>query len=243
MIFSMLGSGGAALNFKVVGNPKPESPAENTIWLNTDAPITSWIFSVTEPSPAEAGMVWISVGTSSPVEFNALKKNAIQVSPISAKQYIDGAWVTVEAKTFQGGAWVEWIRYLLNIEPVVQWQPRAWKYSSTSYVATTPTVSQTSNGVRLTISGNNTGAYEVVEDVDLTDIETITATIAAVHSGNEIYLGVGQRSNEYTNASAACVSCANGKNSLDVSSLTGFYDIYFYFASAGSTTVSAVQLD
>lgn len=54
------------------------------------------------------GQVWISTGTSSTLAFNALKKNGIQVYPISAKQYVSGAWVDVEAKSYQGGEWVEW---------------------------------------------------------------------------------------------------------------------------------------
>lgn len=114
------GGGGANLNFKVVGNLQPTSPRENTIWLNTDQEITSWIFSAAEPETPEEGMVWFSVGTSSPVEFNALKKNAIQVYPLSAKQYVDGAWVTVTAMSYQGGEWVSWIRIFENLN-VNQW--------------------------------------------------------------------------------------------------------------------------
>ena len=36
MIFNMV-AGGAAFNFKVVGNPQPESASDNTIWIDTDA--------------------------------------------------------------------------------------------------------------------------------------------------------------------------------------------------------------
>lgn len=108
MIFNTTG-GGAALNFRVVGNPQPANPTENCIWVDTDTPITSWLFSATEPSPAEAGMVWINIGISSTVQFNSLKKNGIQVYPLSAKQYISGAWVDKEAQSYQGGAWVAWL--------------------------------------------------------------------------------------------------------------------------------------
>jgi hypothetical protein len=41
--------GGSSLNFKVIGNPKPETAKENTIWVDTDTPITSWDFSATQP--------------------------------------------------------------------------------------------------------------------------------------------------------------------------------------------------
>ena len=102
------GGGGAALNFKVVGNPQPEAPRENTIWVNTDVPIGAWYFSATQPENLNEGDVWFPTGTSSPVEFNALKKNGIQVYPLYAMQYVGGACVDVEAEIYQGGAWVDW---------------------------------------------------------------------------------------------------------------------------------------
>ena len=40
------GAGGSnVLNFKVVGNPQPTNPKENTIWINTDTKITGYQFS------------------------------------------------------------------------------------------------------------------------------------------------------------------------------------------------------
>lgn len=103
-----VGGGGASLNFKVVGGTSaPASPKENTIWVNTSTTITDWVFSATQPTGA-TGRVWISTGTSSTVEFNALKKNNIAVYPLTAKQYVSGAWVDKEAKSYQNGAWVDW---------------------------------------------------------------------------------------------------------------------------------------
>ena len=114
MIFNMNGGGSAALNFKVVGGTtEPVSPSENMIWVNTSTTITDWVFSATQPTGA-TGRVWISTSASSSVEFNALKKNDIQVYPVSAKQYISGAWVEKTAQSYQNGAWVGWITYLYN---------------------------------------------------------------------------------------------------------------------------------
>ena len=107
-IYGFGGGGGTALNFSVVGNPQPTTAKENTIWIDTDVKISSWIFIATEPTNPTDGMVWISTGASSTVEFNALKKNGIQVYPMSAKQYVSGAWVDKEAKSYQNGAWVDW---------------------------------------------------------------------------------------------------------------------------------------
>lgn len=107
--------GGNQLNFTVVGGTtEPTSPTENMIWVNTSTDITSYIFSATEPEGYAEGMVWISTGTSSPAEFNVLKKNGIQVYPIGAKQYVSGAWVDKTVKSYQDGAWVGWTYYLLK---------------------------------------------------------------------------------------------------------------------------------
>ena len=56
------------------------------------------------------GTVWFNTSDSSPVSFNALKKqNGIEVCPVSAQIYTSGAWSEKEAKTYKNGAWVEWI--------------------------------------------------------------------------------------------------------------------------------------
>lgn len=102
-----------SLGFEVVGGTTaPNSPKENTIWVNTDVEITSWAFSATEPENPSEGMVWISTGTSSRVTFNALKKNNITVYPMLPKQYVSGAWEDKEAKSYQNGAWAEWVQPL-----------------------------------------------------------------------------------------------------------------------------------
>ena len=108
------GGGGGGLNFKVVGNPQPSNPKENVIWVNTDVKITGYYFSVEQPENMVNGDVWFPTGTSSSVAFNALKKNAVQVYPISAKQYVNGAWVDKTAKSYQGSKWIDWIFYILQ---------------------------------------------------------------------------------------------------------------------------------
>lgn len=109
------GGGGASLNFKVVGGTTaPSNPKENTIWVNTDTEVTGYVFGSTEPETTANGMVWVATGTQSGVAFNALKKNGVMVYPVSAKQYIGGAWVKKTAKSYQGGAWVDWSKDLFN---------------------------------------------------------------------------------------------------------------------------------
>ena len=63
---------------------------------------------------SENGMVWIRTGDGGTAEFNALKKNGIQVSPVSAKQIVDGVWVDKTIKIYQGGAWAEFTKYIFK---------------------------------------------------------------------------------------------------------------------------------
>lgn len=87
-------SGGTGVNFKIVGGTtQPTTARENTIWVNTDTAISGWAFSASAPAEPVEGMVWLQTGTYSNVEFNALRKNGIQVYPLAAKQYVDSAWV------------------------------------------------------------------------------------------------------------------------------------------------------
>ena len=114
MIINMTGSA-PALNFKVVGGAAaPDNPKENTIWVNTDIPITGRVLSVSEPSAPSVGMVWITTGTKSAVAFNALKKDTLMVYPTACKQFVNGAWNNVTAKSYIGGEWVDWLAYLFS---------------------------------------------------------------------------------------------------------------------------------
>lgn len=180
VILNLSSGGGTSLNFKVVGNPQPTNPKENTIWLNTDVPITSWIFSATEPNTAESGMVWFPVGTSSTVAFNALKKNDIQVYPLSAKQYIDGAWVNKTAKIFQNGEWVDWIVYLLKGTDLCEnvtggWSAIGLGFNSQANLPVAPTVTKNSNSVTLEVKSGSWGCglYRVNEKVSLTNVDKL----------------------------------------------------------------------
>jgi hypothetical protein len=174
------GSGGAALNFKVVGGTtEPVNPKENMIWVKTER-IGAWYFSATQPEGLLEWDVWFPTGTASTVEFNALKKNAVQVYPLSAKQMVSGALMDVTAKSYQNETWNDWILYLFNYgKQSYKWQPRGWKHSSSGQVAIVPTVKTNADGsLTFSVTGSGTnyaggGGMELVEDFDLTGVKTL----------------------------------------------------------------------
>lgn len=246
------GGSGGGLNFKVVGGTtQPGNPTENTIWVNTSEKITSWIFSATEPSPAAAGMVWITTGTASSVEFNALKKNGLQVYPISAKQYVGGAWVDVTAKSYQGGEWVEWIIDLVLLDS-------DGFYSNFSQQGATGSGSGVTIGDNyFTVKASNnaggvyTNAWGAFDDkFDLTGYSTLkfTVTSANINTGDlgnqHGALGI-STSKSYSGFVASKSFTANGTYTVDITELEGEYYIVasaHYYNISINYTVNYIEL-
>ena len=100
------------MNYSVVGSlNEPSDPTENMMWVNTDQRITDWKFNKYEPKNPKEGMIWFITSNKSNVSFFTLAmdgKEFDEVYPLSAKQYVSGAWADVEAKSYQNGEWVYW---------------------------------------------------------------------------------------------------------------------------------------
>lgn len=253
MIFNVSGGGGTALNFRVVGGTTaPANPAENCIWVNTETPITSWIFSAEEPSPAEAGMVWIYVGASSPTKFNALKKNGIQVYPMKAQQYVGGAWVSKTAKSYQGGEWVGWMIYLYKYGDQFSDITGGWSFvqnpdgphSSCAFNDNNISMSTSfSSGVHA--AGGSIGTVSMI---DLTNIKTIHAVFANVSCASNLpaYIYANSSNPSAANFATARAQLSNVSSltefTLDVSSLSGLYVVGVGFDYGNGTASSSLTL-
>jgi hypothetical protein len=233
-------TGGAGLNFKVVGNPQPENPKANTIWVDTDVKITGWDFSAAEPvNPAE-GIVWIFTGTSSPVEFNALKKNCIQVYPLSAKQYIGGAWVDKVAKSYQNGAWVDWWNGELY-EIGKEYTNLTGGWTNIGYSAASGTTinagSKTDDGIYLAPPTGEVDLAGTDKTIDLTDATTLYCKIDVKKYGGYPNVFCVSKTKVITSPTAIAETNATGVQtlSIDVTTLTGEY-----YISMRATTGSQV---
>jgi hypothetical protein len=98
------------LNFQIVsGTSAPSNPTENTIWINTNVSIPGWTFFKVKPTWAmQAGWVYIisEISTNSvATSFDALVPNELFVNPISAWQYVNGAWVQKDMQIYKNGTW------------------------------------------------------------------------------------------------------------------------------------------
>lgn len=178
--------GGGGLNFAIKTyeseSALPETAKENTIAVYPVTEMSSYIFSATQPENPEPYMVWISTGTSSTVEFNGLKKNGIQIYPISAKQYVNGDWADKTAKSYQGDKWVDWwngelFLYGNEFKGVTGgWitTPMQWKSSGDGSVGGQVTITNSDNGgKKVTISKNHGVLWHTANKIDLSKVNTI----------------------------------------------------------------------
>jgi hypothetical protein len=218
--------------------------------VDTDTPITSWIFIATEPEAAE-GMVWIFTGTTAPVEFNALKKNGLQVCPIAAKQYISGAWVGKTAKIYQNGAWVDWFIYLYHrgdecTDITGRWIAQALRLTAATSDGT-PTLTKESDRMRITSVAvkESGGIVRTLDKVDLSNSTTLKVDLNVLQKNTadwcwliRIISDIGSTQRDNNVAEAQVHNLGRQTFTIDVSALEGSFYVAF-----GAYTVYADKLD
>jgi hypothetical protein len=248
MIFNM-GGGAPAINFKIINNPKPATAAENTIWVNTDTEINGWTISPVKPENSIEGLVCIATGIESDIVFNALKENSIQVMPLSASQYISGAWVEKTAQIYQDGEWkdfVDWSKWVVkNGRYKVNMVAEGKKYDP-SYSETTFTVTEEDCYI-LFSHGSHTGMV-YWGPVDLTNAKTLTieGDFSGINSSyrDDYNFAVWTEIGTYipTNRVANTLLTDTGAT-LDVSSLTGKHYVGFTVRHAGREKVTNLWME
>lgn len=252
---------GEGLNFTVVGGTtQPNNPTENTIWVNTSTDITGWYFSVTQPENMINGDVWFETNMATPIEFNALKDNNIQLYPTDARQYVNSALVDVPVMIYQNNEWVNWWDGELyksgNEYPLITggWVGKAMRGNSSGNDLM-PTITKGGNDITASISGNSHGGIiHTAKKIDLTKYNKIIFK-GKLSTGSNYYanasLCVWSDFNYYwydydarmgvTGTTSSGASKTNGE--LDISNLTGEYYIGFGLYVSASVTFSEVILE
>lgn len=240
MIFNMTGGGSNPLNFKVVANPQPSSPAENTIWVNTDR-INNYYFSATQPENMVDYDVWFPVDTSSAVEFNALKKDGIMVYPISAKQKVSGVLKDVTAKTYRSGKWVDWLSDNVLYENGNENTPVTGGWSISGWTSSGTTIAEATKNSDHILLGKAT-AYTKATDAAIATKNMINIksthknlcvefTPIVIHddSCGEIYLSKGKVLWENNVGLKRLTGTVNQKTTdkISLSSISGSYYVVF----------------
>ena len=239
------GGGGNPLNYKVVGNPQPANPKENTIWLNTDAKITGYSFAAEQPEEMAEGEAWIGTGNNSYVTFDALKKNSLMVYPYFAKQMSGGILKDVPVKMFHDGAWVDlWDGTLYDkgneyVDITGGWSVCLIPPNPNN---TSPTLEKREESIYISTWFRQSNAFSPNKPVDLTRYNAVSINVInfSGEAGYAYYLIVtpthGSTMHEDRVAEVAIAS--KGERTLDISKLSGEYYIAIATGFEVNTTVT-----
>lgn len=232
MILNMVGGGGVGLNYSVKAyvseSALPSVEKENAIAVFTDVEITSHNFNATEPGFPEEGMVWITVGTSSPVAFSATKKDPITVYPTGCAQYIDGAWVSKDAKTYQNGVWLPWMLYLYDDGTFSDVSGTMVQRGITKYgTAGSCSISQGETSVTIRSDSGSCALAYFCNKIDLTPYKALCFCGYAkiLRSGGSPNCGIGVWDASFGAVALLEGMRSDGLHTLDISELSGEYYI------------------
>ena len=242
------GSSGAPLNFKVVGGTiQPGSPAENTIWVNTDTTITSWVFNSSQPENLTEGLVWIETKPGGTVVFNALKENGIYVYPFLVRQYVTDQWTTHDAFIYQNGTWVQFSKkrfYILNGSETADYTG-GWTKGGNAYAGTT----SEKDGIYLKTSSSASGSYRMTTGIsDFAKYSSLKITQTTKVNGHYFRLvdSSGNKLAEastYTDKSPVVIDLSGLNLSSDKLYRFGIYGSQVGGTSGASTKVTHIWLE
>jgi hypothetical protein len=240
------------LNFKVVGGTtEPTNPTENMIWVSTDTPITGYIFSATQPEAPtdDSTPVWIATSTSSLVNFSATENNPIMVYPISIKQYVNGNWTDVTAKTWQNGEWEDWWNGELYIngnqyegatggwvnKKIFTWQGKYNYASNTEDIIF--------DGAMKLTAANSRAMYATTEKlIDLTNFTELHCEVLTDSPTDGIFVHKATEGKLNSDAYDAKMDLSKGANVLPISELNGEYYISVGVADDNTIEVDNIKL-
>ena len=249
---------GIKLNFDIKRYSSEEemladTPMENTIGVISDVEITGYRFSSTEPENMNEGEVWIKTGDDSIIAFDMIE--GITIYPLSVKQNINNIWENKIAYTYHNETWIEWITYLFNYSrQSYNWISKGWYHSGTSQSLVSPTTVVNSDGsVTLSMSVSNgttpTGGYEITEDIDFTNIDTLKIEYDILQTGNSRSMDIviiKRNSTYYANDAAIIKSISssvvsNAVAEIDTSELSGMFSVAVCLYINGSKTSGTIS--
>ena len=216
--------GGSGLDFRVLGGESaPSAPREKDIWVSTAQPIRAFALSTEQPQGQE-GLLWIQAGSASPVAFPADRRGQLRVYPERCFLYSGGAWAAKTAKSYLGGAWVDWRTYLFR-----EGEGPVNAFRVTSYNDTVVDGAVTTESIRISSSYNAVGqrGLSSLSPIDLSGFQKLYVELIANTNNWTMGVALGQilYNTSLVRSSGTIPTLANQRKTvaIDVSELTGLY--------------------
>lgn len=210
-------------------------------WKNSAAAIT-----FAEVEPVE-GMVWIAPGTSYDAQFNALKKNELDVYLGTVKQYISGKWVALDAYIYKDGEWVQFssVQYLIfadgEFHNGITFTANGNIRWTTDYAGITPSQSVSNSIWKMSMASEPgySGCVISTAKIDFTYINRLITHVVSGTSENNpdtyrgLHVGLYEKNNSQlvSNSVARVVEyypISNEDVVLDTSKISGSYYLAFF---------------
>lgn len=145
-------------------------------------------------------MVWIRVGSNTPVSFNAIQDNGLNIYPATVYVYSSGAWKNVHATIYKDGVWKDLQSYIYYYGDEFNGITGGWTAIGTA----TFTKGATSISLARSITNTSTNTFAtVVNGIDLTPYTAVkfhidTFTTSYLNSRGFGYVGIAPNNTSMT---------------------------------------------
>ena len=229
------------------GTTRPSQMANNTIWINTSTPISSWYISSQAPENPSAGTVWIMIDYESDIQLELSNIPYIGIGIGTSYQYIDSDWTIVPAEIYTNKKYYAsnlvlynhgvynndytWVTY----NPTLVWCTGEWVNQNTTYKDILAITNRT-DYIEISYSAHNPtyAAYSLhyIPLIDITEYSQLSITYECTKStdARTIWFSVTPegktKAKTYDNATTVyswTTGSARSKRTetLDISGLTG----------------------
>lgn len=252
-----LSKGNLNFNVKTVESMPSNSGTDNGVVVVTATPMKNWVMSPDMPTnpPRTDGDIWIPYSVNGAV-INAVKNGGLMINPMTALQYVGGAWSGVNEMIYPDG---KKARFLYNagnecVALTGGWEARAQSYDSTFTNIIPPTVKKGATGftVSMSVAAARSGVIEIQNDVDLTNVKSvifefksIEVTGASSSAPGRLVCSILPRSALRFQSGAtkfqekiydAPTTESNVTFTVDVSDLSGSYNVAIGIAAKGTSS-------
>lgn len=217
------GGGGMELTI-IVDTVRPAKATHNAIWVESNVDATSYALTTVDPENPEDGALCISIGESGAVKMaSPVGENWITVYPLSAKQFINGDWVSKVAKSYQNGEWVDWWNGELYKDGDAYTDYTGGWTTGELYGNSTVTIN--ADSIQLSTSSGSRAHVETKEKVKFGEYKNLTIVFDVINSASTTnVVRLGYSTNKTTNLANATTKVEDvlgkgttGERSLSIS--------------------------
>lgn len=207
-----------------------DNPANNTIGVITNAPITGYYFSATEPDNASEGEVWIKTMPNTNI-FDMDIADNIKVYPVYLKQYNGSTWEVKEVQGYKDGIWNKWW------DGTLYYAGDTYDHITGGWLKGTgnPVSSINNSNGYLTLTGasNKMGFAWMANTIDLTNVESITVEAASSTTSKRCSFVI--RGDGINVSQTFIQSTTSQTYTIDTSTIDGKYELWGRIDSSEST--------